>query len=111
MIVFEGRAAGKGGTIRALTERVSPRIFRVIALPAPSDREVAAVPPTLHLLEILCRDLCCNHGWLTEDLRFVGVTPRWRDLIAYSWEQLWERMWEPSALVMPEYPRMCPLTL
>ena len=40
MIVFEGRdAAGKGGTIRALTERVSPRIFRVIALPAPSDRE------------------------------------------------------------------------
>ena len=40
MIVFEGRdAAGKGGTIRALTERVSPRVFRVIALPAPSDRE------------------------------------------------------------------------
>ena len=40
IIVFEGRdAAGKGGTIRALTERVSPRIFRVIALPAPSDRE------------------------------------------------------------------------
>jgi polyphosphate kinase 2 len=40
IIVFEGRdAAGKGGTIRALTERVSPRIFRVVALPAPSDRE------------------------------------------------------------------------
>jgi len=40
MIVMEGRdAAGKGGTIRALTERVSPRIFRVVALPAPSDRE------------------------------------------------------------------------
>src|SRR5258706_14563314 len=40
IIVFEGRdAAGKGGTIRALTERVSPRVFRVIALPAPSDRE------------------------------------------------------------------------
>ena len=40
VIVFEGRdAAGKGGTIRALTERVSPRIFRVVALPAPSDRE------------------------------------------------------------------------
>jgi len=39
-IVFEGRdGAGKGGTIRALTERVSPRIFRVVALPAPSDRE------------------------------------------------------------------------
>jgi len=40
IIVFEGRdTAGKGGTIKALTDRVSPRIFRVIALPAPSDRE------------------------------------------------------------------------
>lgn len=40
IIVFEGRdAAGKGGTIRAITERVSPRIFRLVALPAPSDRE------------------------------------------------------------------------
>jgi len=40
IVVFEGRdAAGKGGTIRALTERVSPRVFRTIALPAPSDRE------------------------------------------------------------------------
>src|SRR5215467_7367370 len=40
IVVFEGRdAAGKGGTIKALTERVSPRVFRVIALPAPSDRE------------------------------------------------------------------------
>lgn len=40
VIVFEGRdGAGKGGTIKALTERVSPRIFRVAALPAPSERE------------------------------------------------------------------------
>jgi len=40
IIVFEGRdAAGKGGTIKALTERVSPRVFRVVALPAPSDRQ------------------------------------------------------------------------
>ena len=40
IIVFEGRdGAGKGGTIRAITERVSPRVFRMIALPAPSDRE------------------------------------------------------------------------
>jgi len=40
VIVFEGRdAAGKGGTIRANTERVSPRVFRVAALPAPSDRQ------------------------------------------------------------------------
>ncbi len=40
IILFEGRdAAGKGGTIKAITERVSPRVFRVVALPAPSDRE------------------------------------------------------------------------
>src|SRR5258705_547482 len=40
IIVFEGRdAAGKGGTIKAIMERVSPRVFRVMALPAPSDRQ------------------------------------------------------------------------
>jgi polyphosphate kinase 2 len=39
-VVFEGRdTAGKGGTIKAITERVSPRVFRVVALPSPSDRE------------------------------------------------------------------------
>jgi polyphosphate kinase len=40
VVVLEGRdGAGKGGTIRAITERVSPRVFKVVALPAPSDRE------------------------------------------------------------------------
>jgi polyphosphate kinase 2 len=40
IIIFEGRdGAGKGGTIRAITERVSPRVFRIVALPAPSDRQ------------------------------------------------------------------------
>ncbi|HTK78427.1 MAG TPA: polyphosphate kinase 2 [Gemmataceae bacterium] len=40
IVVFEGRdAAGKGGTIKAITERVSPRVFRLVALPSPSDRE------------------------------------------------------------------------
>lgn len=40
IVVFEGRdAAGKGGTIKAITERVSPRVFRVVALPSPSDRQ------------------------------------------------------------------------
>ncbi len=42
VVIFEGRdAAGKGGTIKAITEKVSPRVFRVVALPAPSDREKA----------------------------------------------------------------------
>src|ERR1043165_6286204 len=40
IVLFEGRdAAGKGGTIKAITERTSPRVFRLVALPAPSDRE------------------------------------------------------------------------
>ena len=40
VVIFEGRdAAGKGGTLKAITERVSPRVFRLVALPAPSDRE------------------------------------------------------------------------
>ena len=45
-VVFEGRdGAGKGGTIKAITERVSPRVFRVVALPAPSDRERSQMHP------------------------------------------------------------------
>ena len=44
VVIFEGRdAAGKGGTIKAITERVSPRVFQVVALPAPSDREKAEI--------------------------------------------------------------------
>src|SRR5213594_1578109 len=40
IVLFEGRdGAGKGGTIKAITERVSPRVFRVVALPAPTERE------------------------------------------------------------------------
>jgi polyphosphate kinase 2 (PPK2 family) len=47
IIIFEGRdGAGKGGTIRVLTERLSPRVFRVIALPAPSDRETSQFKKT-----------------------------------------------------------------
>jgi len=44
VVVFEGRdAAGKGGMIKRITERVSPRVFRVVALPAPSDREKSQI--------------------------------------------------------------------
>ena len=44
ILIFEGRdGAGKGGTIKAITERVSPRVFRVVALPAPSDREKSQI--------------------------------------------------------------------
>ena len=44
VIIFEGRdAAGKGGVIKRMTERVSPRVFRVVALPAPTDREKSQI--------------------------------------------------------------------
>ena len=44
IILFEGRdGAGKGGTIRAITERLSPRVFRIVALPAPSNREKSQI--------------------------------------------------------------------
>jgi len=50
IVIFEGRdGAGKGGTIRAITERVSPRVFRLVALPAPSDREKTQLYPQRYL--------------------------------------------------------------
>ena len=49
-IVFEGRdGAGKGGTIKAMTERVSPRVFRVVALPAPTEREKSQMYPQRYI--------------------------------------------------------------
>src|SRR5262245_27238142 len=50
IILFEGRdAAGKGGTIKALLERVSPRVFHLVALPAPSDREKTQLYPQRYM--------------------------------------------------------------
>src|SRR5262249_13145465 len=44
VIIFEGRdAAGKGGMIKRITERLSPRVFRIVALPSPSDREKSQI--------------------------------------------------------------------
>ena len=72
VIVLEGRdAAGKGGTIRALTERVSPRVFRVVALPAPSDREKNQV-----LLSAL--PAAFSHPRRSRHLRSQLVQPRRR---------------------------------
>lgn len=49
-IIFEGRdGAGKGGTIKAITERVSPRVFRVVALPAPTEREKTQMYPQRYM--------------------------------------------------------------
>ena len=49
VILFEGRdAAGKGGVIKRITERVSPRVFRVVALPAPTERENSDIYSAVH---------------------------------------------------------------
>ena len=71
-IVFEGRdGAGKGGTIKAITERVSPRVFRVVALPAPTRaREEPDVCPALHA--------ALPRGRRGRDLRPQLVQPRRR---------------------------------
>ena len=70
IVVFEGRdAAGKGGTIKAITERVSPRVFRLVALPAPSDREKSQMYyAALHAALPRCRR--------SRDLRPQLVQPR-----------------------------------
>ena len=92
VIVFEGRdAAGKGGVIKAITERVSPRVFRVVALPAPSDREKTQVYSQRYLThlpaggEVVIFDRSWYNragvervmGFCTEEevTRFLRVTP------------------------------------
>ena len=52
-IIFEGRdGAGKGGTIKAITELVSPRVFRVVALPAPTDRDKSQMYIQCYMLHL-----------------------------------------------------------
>jgi len=92
VLVFEGRdGAGKGGAIKAITERVSPRVFRVVALPAPSDREKTQMYMQRYLQhfpaagEIVIFDRSwynragveCVMGFCTEDehRRFLEVCP------------------------------------
>jgi polyphosphate kinase 2 len=97
IVIFEGRdGAGKGGTIKAITERVSPRVFRVVALPAPSDREKSQMYMQRYMQhfpaagEIVIFDRSwynragveCVMGFCTEEQhkRFLEMCPR-----AESW--------------------------
>src|SRR5258708_14957786 len=98
-IVFEGRdGAGKGGTIKAMTERVSPRIFRVVALPAPTEREKSQmyiqryVPHLPAAGEVVIFDRSWYNragvervmGFCTEQevTRFLELCPAWeRDVV------------------------------
>jgi polyphosphate kinase 2 len=100
-IVFEGRdGAGKGGTIKAITERVSPRVFRVVALPAPTEREKSQMYVQRYLPylpaagEIVIFDRSWYNragvervmGFTSEDLvkRFLGVVPLFEKMVIES---------------------------
>ena len=97
-IVFEGRdGAGKGGTIKAMTERVSPRIFRVVALPAPTEREKTQmyaqryIPHLPAAGEVVIFDRSWYNragvervmGFCTEDQakRFLGMVPAFERVV------------------------------
>ena len=100
-IVFEGRdGAGKGGTIKAITERVSPRVFRVVALPAPTEREKSQMYVQRYLTylpaagEIVIFDRSWYNragvervmGFCTEEQAqdFLKVAPKFENLMVVS---------------------------
>jgi len=100
-IVFEGRdGAGKGGTIKAITERVSPRVFRVVALPAPTEREKSQIYAQRYIHhmpsagEVVIFDRSWYNragvervmGFCTEDQakKFLAVTPLFEKMLVES---------------------------
>ena len=100
-VIFEGRdGAGKGGTIKAITERTSPRVFRVIALPAPTEREKSQMYAQRYLQhmpsagEVVIFDRSYYNragvervmGFCTEEQaqRFLGVVPMFEQLMIKS---------------------------
>ena len=105
VIIFEGRdAAGKGGVIKRLTERVSPRVFRVVALPAPTDREKTQMYMQRYIAqlpaagEVLIFDRSWYNrpgvervmGYCTEEQarRFLELAPRFEAAIVESGVQI-----------------------
>lgn len=101
VIVFEGRdAAGKGGVIKRITERVSPRIFRVVALPAPTEREKTQIYVQRYIRhmpaagEVVIFDRSWYNrpgvervmGFCTEEEaeRYLELTPRFEDYLVES---------------------------
>jgi polyphosphate kinase 2 len=79
-VVFEGRdTAGKGGTIKAITERVSPRVFRVVALPAPTDREKSQMYMQRYVQHFPCAGevVIFDRSWYNRAgvERVMGFTP------------------------------------
>ena len=100
-IIFEGRdGAGKGGVIKAITERVSPRVFRVVALPAPTEREKTQMYPQRYMSHLPAAGevVIFDRSWYNragvervmgfcseeESARFLQVTPLFEQLAVES---------------------------
>jgi polyphosphate kinase 2 len=113
VVVFEGRdAAGKGGVIKRITERVSPRVFRIAALPAPSDREKSQLYIQRYLAhfpaagEVVIFDRSWYNragvervmGFCPEDEvhRFLQICPEWERVVIESGVQLIKYWFEVS---------------
>ena len=102
IIVFEGRdTAGKGGTIKRITERVSPRVFRVVALPAPTQREKSQmyvqryVPHFPAAGEVVIFDRSWYNRAGVE--RVMGFTPRISPRSSWSRHRRSRRRWSSPA--------------
>jgi polyphosphate kinase len=78
-VVFEGRdGAGKGGTIKAITERVSPRVFRVIALPSPTEREKSQMYVSSSSIAAGTTGPASSGSWASPTSIVSNASSRWR---------------------------------
>ena len=118
VIVFEGRdAAGKGGTIRAITERLSPRVCQVVALPAPSDREKTQLymQRYLHHFPAAGEVVIFDRSWYNRAgveivMGFCTEDERDHFLVATPWfgrVEVWRGDRRPSLSVSAPFVRRC----
>src|SRR6476620_1873052 len=107
-IVFEGRdGAGKGGTIKAITERVSPRVFRVVALPAPTEREKSQMYIQRYLphLPAAGEIVIFDRSWYNRAgvERVMGFCTEAQAQVFLSTAPLFERLMVDSGIVLLKY--------
>jgi polyphosphate kinase 2 len=107
-IIFEGRdGAGKGGTIKAITERVSPRVYRTIALPAPTEREKSQMYVQRYLphLPAAGEIVIFDRSWYNRAgvERVMGFTPE--DVVRrfLNMVPLWEKAMVDSGIILLKY--------
>ncbi|BCG25216.1 polyphosphate kinase 2 [Pseudomonas tohonis] len=107
-VIFEGRdGAGKGGTIKAITERVSPRVFRVVALPAPTEREKTQMygQRYLHHMPAAGEVVIFDRSWYNRAgvERVMGFCTEEQAVKFLSVVPLFERMIVESGILLIKY--------